>query len=88
LMLGRALKITRSGDYTSPIAGLRSRSMAAQWEYKVEELGAETGAFAQYLNDEGGGGWELVTVVELGVDDVGLPHAVFRRELANPTWER
>ena len=62
--------------------------MATQWEYKVDKLGPEAGTFAQYLNDEGEEGWELVTVVELGVDDVGRSHAVFRRELTNPTWER
>jgi hypothetical protein len=61
--------------------------MATQWEYKLEELGPEARTFAQELNDESGEGWELVTVVELGVDDVGRSHAVFRRELANPTWE-
>ena len=62
--------------------------MATQWEYKLEEPVAETGAFAQLLNDEGQEGWELVTTVELGVDDVGrsMRNLVFRRELANPTW--
>ena len=61
--------------------------MANQWEYKVEELAPEAGTFAQHLNDEGGEGWELVTAVELGADDVGRSHLVFRRELTNPTWE-
>ena len=83
-----ALTITRSGDYNAPIGLLRSRLVATQWEYKVEELGPEACTFAQYRNVEGGEGWELVTVVELGIDDVGRSHAVFRRELANPTWER
>ena len=62
--------------------------MANQWEYKVEELAPEAGTFAQHLNDEGGEGWELVTAVELGADDVGRSHLVFRRELTNPTWEQ
>ncbi len=60
--------------------------MASQWEYKLEELRPEASTFAQSLNDEGGQGWELVTVVGLSADDV--QHLVFRRELANPTWER
>lgn len=89
-MLGTALKITRSGDYTTRIPWLRSRSMAAQWEYKVEELGPEMDAFAQHLNDQGAEGWELVTEVELVSRrlDRSVQHLVFRRELANPTWER
>ena len=50
----------------------------------------EAATFTQYLNLEGGEGWELVTGAELGVDDVGpsLQHLVFRRELAAPTWDR
>ena len=62
--------------------------MATQWEYKVEEVAPEAGTFAQFLNDEGGEGWELVTVAELGVDDASRSHLVFRRELANPTWDQ
>ncbi len=61
--------------------------MVNQWEYKLEELSLEADTFAQRLNDEGGEGWELVTVVELGADDVGRSHLVFRRESTNPTWE-
>jgi hypothetical protein len=62
--------------------------MATRWEYKVEQLACEPGTFAQFLNDESGEGWDLVTVVELGADDVGRSHLVFRRESANPTWEQ
>ena len=52
------------------------------------ELVPEADVFAQLLNDEGQEGWELVTVVELGVDDGGrsMQNLVFRREEANPTW--
>lgn len=61
--------------------------MASQWEYKLEELDPDAGTFAQHLNDEGGEGWELVTVVDV---DAGrsMQHLVFRRELAVPTWDR
>ena len=64
--------------------------MATQWEYKVEGPVPEAGAFAQLLNDEGQEGWELVTAVDLGVDEVGrsMQNLVFRRDLANPTWGR
>jgi Domain of unknown function (DUF4177) len=62
--------------------------MATQWEYKVEELAPEANTLSQFLNDEGGEGWELVTVAELGADDVSRSHLVFRRELANPTWDQ
>ena len=62
--------------------------MATQWEHKVEAPVPERGAFAQLLSHESQEGWELVTAVELGVDDAGrsLQNLVFRRELANPTW--
>ncbi len=62
--------------------------MATQWEYKVEDLAPEPDTFAQHLNDEGGEGWELVTVVELGANGSVRSHLVFRRQLANPTWEQ
>ena len=63
------------------------RSMAAHWEYKVLELAPEPGALAQLLSDECGEGWELVTSVELGADDVARSQLVFRREPVNPTWD-
>lgn len=64
--------------------------MPKQLEYKLEELSPETATFAQYLNEESAEGWELVTVVEVDGDVVGQSRQrlVFRRELANPTWEQ
>jgi hypothetical protein len=59
--------------------------MATQWDYKLEESPG-TDELAQYLNDESGEGWDLVTVI--GGDGGSINRLVFRRELTNPTWEQ
>ncbi len=63
--------------------------MANQLEYKLEELSSDSGTLAKYLNEESAEGWDLVTVMEVD-GDVGhsLHKLIFRRELANPTWEQ
>ena len=59
--------------------------MAPQWEYKQgQSPGSEE--LTQYLNDESGEGWELVTV--LGGGDGSTDRLVFRREVTNPTWDQ
>jgi hypothetical protein len=65
-------------------------SMAKQLEYKLEQRSSDTDTFAQYLSDESVEGWELVTVMQAEGGDGGRPlqRLVFRRELANPTWEQ
>ncbi len=57
--------------------------MATQWEYKLEE--SPTTDFAQFLNDESGEGWDLVTVIA-GDGGASINRLVFRREVTNPTW--
>jgi hypothetical protein len=60
--------------------------MATQWEYKLEESPG-TDEFAQYLNDESGEGWDLVTVID-GDGGGSMNRLVFRREITNPTWDQ
>ena len=64
--------------------------MANQLEYKLETLSSDPGTLAKYLNEESAEGWDLVTVMEADGDNVGrsFHKLIFRRELANPTWEQ
>lgn len=60
--------------------------MATHWEYRLEES-PRTDGLAQYLNDESGESWDLVTVI--GGDGGGtMNRLVFRRDVTNPTWDQ
>ena len=51
----------------------------------VQAGGESTTDFAQFLNDESGEGWDLVTVIA-GDGGASINRLVFRREVTNPTW--
>jgi len=59
-------------------------------EYKLEALNVDLDELSEYLNEQSSDGWELVTVLDGAGEDGhrSVYRLVFRRDLANPTWDQ